>query len=157
MRDSTTLNGTGDVLQILFHGQKRDASQRCSRQPVSPAAHSATKRMAGSNGNVAPVATISCGGLNLPDGAAVDSLGNLYVANLQGDSISIFPSRANGCVKASHIRGRRTQLSHPAGAMISGSQLFITNTGTHSITVYPTSARGDVRPSRKIEGSNTGL
>src|SRR5262249_49190994 len=78
----------------------------------------------GSNGNAAPVATITCGGLNLPDGITLDAAGNIYVANLQGDSISVFKPRANGCVKKMRgISGSNTQLSRPAGLLISGSEL----------------------------------
>ena len=111
-----------------------------------------TKYGASSNGNVAPTAAITCGGLNFPDGVALDSTGNIFVANLQGNSISIFKPRANGCVKrANHIAGTKTMLSRPSGLLISGSTLFASNINAHSITEYAVSARGNVSPTAEIE------
>jgi sugar lactone lactonase YvrE len=116
-----------------------------------------TKYAAGASGNAAPIAVITCGGLNLPDGVATDSASNVYVANLQGGSISIFRPDANGCAKAAHIIGRRTKLSRPSALMISGSTIFVGNLNSHAITEYPASARGNVAPSAQIIGASTML
>src|SRR5579863_704456 len=65
--------------------------------------NSVTEYAANANGNATPTAVITCGGLNLPDGIALGGgssprKGSIYVANLQGDSISVFKHGANGCV-----------------------------------------------------------
>ena len=117
-----------------------------------------TEYKAGSRGNVAPVATISCGGLATPDGMAIDHTGTLYVANLQGNSISIFPRGTNGCASnAQAIAGTRTKLSTPASLLIVGSRLYVGNNGDSSIRAYALSARGNVAPLATIHGFNTGL
>jgi hypothetical protein len=67
---------------------------------------SVTIYAAGSNGNVAPTATISgpLTQLKQPSGVAVDSIGNIYVANdvsADGkhlDSITVYPPGSNGNV-----------------------------------------------------------
>ena len=48
---------------------------------------------AGSSGDVAPLETIAGGstGLNHPEGIALDSKGNIYVANLEGFSVTVYP------------------------------------------------------------------
>ena len=48
---------------------------------------------AGSSGNVAPLETIAGDktGLNQPEGIALDSKGNIYVANLEGFSVTVYP------------------------------------------------------------------
>jgi hypothetical protein len=121
-----------------------------------------TEYAAKAKGNAAPIAVVTCGGLNLPDGIALGSsapLGkvSIYVANLQGNSISIFKRGANGCAKAQGIRGSKTQLSRPAALMISGGVVYAGNLNSHSITEYPTSARGNTAPTTVISGSKTML
>jgi hypothetical protein len=84
---------------------------------------SVTIYAAGSNGNVAPMATISgpLTQLNLPSGIAVDSSGNIYVANDGSDgggvdSITVFsPGSSGNVAPAFTISGALTGLSQPAG------------------------------------------
>jgi 6-phosphogluconolactonase (cycloisomerase 2 family) len=121
-----------------------------------------TEYAGGANGNAAPLAVITCGGLNFPDGIAVGSsapLGpvHIYVANLKGNSISIFPRGAHGCMRGREINGSNTQLSRPAALLISSGVLYVGNLNSHSITEYPASASGNVAPTTVISGGNTML
>jgi secreted PhoX family phosphatase len=77
---------------------------------------------AGSNRNVAPSATISGGATRLhsPDGIAIDSSGNIYVANDGSDyggvdSITVYPPGSNGNIAPiGTVRGFSTGLTQPA-------------------------------------------
>jgi hypothetical protein len=130
---------------------------------VSNLGSNAVTEYAGSaNGNAAPLAVITCGGLDLPDGIAAGSSTplsrvHIYVANLKGNSISIFPAGAHGCARAREINGSNTQLSRPAGLLISSGILYVGNINSHSITEYPASASGNVTPTTVISGGNTML
>ena len=87
---------------------------------------SITTYAAGIGGNVAPMATISGSltQLNMPSGIAVDSSGNIWVANdgsLGGgvDTITVYPPGSNGNVApALVISGSLTGLSEPAGIAV---------------------------------------
>jgi hypothetical protein len=107
-----------------------------------------------SNGNVAPVATISGSNtsMNHPEGVAVDAGHNIYVANAQGGhfglgSVAVFAAGATGNVAPiATITGSTTMLNYPEGvALDAGSNL------------YPPGANGDVAPIRTIAGPHTGL
>jgi len=97
---------------------------------------------ANSNGNVAPIASISGPRtrLKMPSGIAVDSIGNIYVANVQSgdgtslDSITVYPPGSNGnvapamrlsdgrIIRDAIIQGPDTGLDGPVGiALDSGS------------------------------------
>jgi len=71
---------------------------------------------AGSSGTTPPIATISGSntGLNNPQGIAVDSQGNIYVANNSGASITEYAAGSNGNVSPiATISGSNTGLTIP--------------------------------------------
>jgi hypothetical protein len=100
-----------------------------------------TTYAAGSNGNVAPMATISgpLTQLDQPSGVAVDSIGNVYVANdasgggTRLDSITVYAPGGNGnvapamrlnnctLIKNTVIQGWLTDLDQPTGILLSAS------------------------------------
>ncbi|HUO05185.1 MAG TPA: hypothetical protein VMU16_08310 [Candidatus Binataceae bacterium] len=127
---------------------------------------------AGSNGNVAPMATI--GGthtqLNNPREIALDGV-NIYVANNAShgggageDSVTTYPIGSSGNVTPSaEIVGGQTGLLGPEGIAVApvhitpAQAIFVTNSGNDSITAYPFGSTGNIAPSVVITGSNTQL
>ncbi|MFI5351554.1 MAG: choice-of-anchor D domain-containing protein [Candidatus Binatales bacterium] len=116
---------------------------------------------AGSNGNVAPSATIggSFTGLNGAFGIAVDASGNIYVANAYSNTVTVYPAGSNGNVAPSAtIGGSNTGLSEPYGIAVDAKgNIYATNYGRGTVTVYPAGSNGNATPSATISGSNTGL
>jgi len=130
----------------------------------------------GSSGNVRPSATISGArtGLDSPAGVALDSRGNIYVANAgrygvgRHDfpaSIRIYSAGSNGDVPPiSTITGSNTGLD---GRTVRGialdprGDLYLTSDGhdstESSVTVYAAGSNGNVKPIAVIGGDNTGL
>jgi sugar lactone lactonase YvrE len=131
-------------------------------------AGSVTVYPAGSNGNVAPIATIAGDdtGLDNPSGIAIDSSGKIYVANRGGgrtsaSSITVYAAGSNGNVKPiATITGPDTGLDDPCIAVDSRGKIYASNS-SDSITVYPSGSNGDARPIAKIagpfRGDKTGL
>ncbi len=125
---------------------------------------------AGSRGNIAPIAVISGArtGLALPLGIALDSDGNVYVANsytantsssLRYDSsITVYAAGSKGnTTPIATIAGDHTNLSYPQGlALDSSRNLYVTGDGI-GIEVYPAGSSGDVSPVATIAGADTGL
>ena len=107
--------------------------------------------------NLAPTATIVGGNTDLasPEGIAVDAAGNIYVANYEGNTITVFAAGANGNVApTATIAG----LISPTGVAVDGAgNLYVVNYGGGSITVYAAGASGNATPTATIFGSNTGL
>jgi len=109
---------------------------------------------AGSSGNVAPSSTIGSNftGLNGPSSVAVDSGGNIYVANSfagDGGNISIYSpaSYAAGGPPNAIIAGADTGLSNPYGVAVDPiGNIYALNVPDY-VTVYPTGTVGDVAPS----------
>ena len=126
--------------------------------------------------NEAPVAAIagSKTGLAVPAGIALDSQGNIYVANEEPiisrkfydyGRITVYPAGSNGNIApATTISGLKTGLALPVGiAVDSGGNIYVGNVYTtntnrfSSITVYSAGSKGDVAPIAVVAGSNTGL
>ncbi|MGA9273680.1 MAG: NHL repeat-containing protein [Candidatus Cybelea sp.] len=113
-------------------------------------------------GNISPVGEISGSKtlLSFPTGLAMDSRGNIYVANLT-NAITVYAAGAEGNVAPSRtITGPKTRLNSPAGIAIdSQDELFVANQTNYDghITIYASNANGDAAPIRTLRGSNTGL
>ncbi|HYB90595.1 MAG TPA: NHL repeat-containing protein [Candidatus Binataceae bacterium] len=126
---------------------------------------------AGASGNASPTATITGPdtGITNPTGVAVDSAGDIYVANPESlyggtDSIFIYSAGSNGDVTpTTTITGASTGLAFPTGiALDSSGNIYVSNAGSwvggvDSITVYPAGSNGNVQPSTTISGASTGL
>src|SRR5208282_321840 len=121
-----------------------------------------------STGNMTPSAVIvgSNTGLAFPAGIAVDSAGNIYVANAATDAITEFPPGLTGTVNptpSNTISGPNTGLNTPYGIAIDSSGLiYVTNEGGYegnnvSVTVYASGATGNAAPLTTIAGSLTQL
>jgi hypothetical protein len=82
---------------------------------------SLTVYAAGANGNVAPTETIegALTQLNVPEGIAVDSSGNIYATNFDASSITVYAAGSNGNVAPiTTIAGAETGLAAPQGIVI---------------------------------------
>jgi hypothetical protein len=128
----------------------------------------------GSNGNVAPTATISgaATGLAFPSAIALDSDSDIYVANISTantksalkylPSITVYPAASTGNAPPSAIiTGPNTGLIYPSAlAVDSGRNLYAVgyvNDVGFSVDVYPAGSDGNVSPAATIVGAATGL
>src|SRR5271163_319799 len=129
---------------------------------------------AGGNGNIAPIATISgiATGLAYPEGIALDSDRNIYVANLYtantatslkySPSITVYAAGSDGDASPiSIIAGNNTGLSNPSGIGLDSNRNlyamgYLDNVG-YSVNVYPAGSDGNVAPAATIAGADTGL
>jgi len=116
--------------------------------------------------NVAPLATIagSNTGLSNPLGIALDSSGQIYVANnnSSGNGVSVFAANPSGTlneVPVATIVGSNTAMNNPSGiGLDSAGKVYVANdSGTNTITVYAASPSGTLNeaPVATITGSNT--
>ncbi len=117
----------------------------------------------GASGNVAPISEVAPT-LCAPEGVAVNSKGNIYVANTGTNTVTVYPAGSNGNVAPiATIGGSNTGLSDPQGIALDASgNIYVTNSGSEregydTVTVYPAGSNGNVAPSSTIEGSNIGL
>ena len=124
------------------------------------------------NGNVAPSSTISGNsngdqtGFNSPSGIALDSSHNIYVTNqgsLNGgiDSVTVYANGSSGNVAPmATISGSSTQLNVPNGIAIDSiGNIWVANDGSivggvDSITVYPPGSNGNVAPAMQLSNGN---
>ncbi|MGH7813781.1 MAG: PQQ-binding-like beta-propeller repeat protein [Candidatus Binataceae bacterium] len=118
--------------------------------------------------NQAPSATISGGstGLNEPYGIALDSSGNIYVANCGTDcggsadpSITVYAAATNGNVTPSAtITGSNTRLDGPVSiALDSGGTIYVANSTSGMVSEFSLGTNGNQPPFAVIEGVNTEL
>ena len=123
----------------------------------------------GATGSVEPIETIGGSNTELiaPVDVALDSNGNIYVANENGefnDSVTVYAAGANGNVSPIRtIAGSNTAMNYVRGVALDSSEdVYVTNgsggpSGSGSVTVYAAGANGNVAPIDTITGSNTGL
>lgn len=117
----------------------------------------------GASGNVAPIATITCGGLGgVPLQAAFDSQSNLYVNYFEGGhapsgAIAVFaPDEQVGCIKGNHvIFGNRTGIRGEGGITVAHGMIY--SAEVDSVKEFRATDNGNVAPRITIQGANTGL
>jgi sugar lactone lactonase YvrE len=113
-------------------------------------------------GNVYPIYTIAGPdtGLSEPSAVTVDAAGHLWVANLQGNSLTEYAAAANGDARPiATIAGSATGLDGPqALGQDSAGDLLVANTYNNSVTSYgnpgPT---GNIFPAHTISGATADL
>jgi hypothetical protein len=119
-------------------------------------------------GNVAPIRTIAgtSTGLNIPRGLALDSAGNIFVANELAGSVTEYPAGSSGNQAPTiTIAGTNTGLAAPEGlAVDSDGHIYVANfgadsngVGLNSVTEYAAGVTGNVSPIATIRGSHTGI
>jgi 6-phosphogluconolactonase (cycloisomerase 2 family) len=117
----------------------------------------------GSNGNVAPTASIegtsSGDEMFNPSGIALDAADNIYATGYISKSISVYAPGSNGTpTPIQYIEGGNTEISQPTSlAVAPDGMMYVTNWNTMAVTVYAPGANGDVAPIRTISGSKTGI
>ncbi|HVN63292.1 MAG TPA: choice-of-anchor D domain-containing protein [Candidatus Binataceae bacterium] len=125
----------------------------------------------GASGDVGPTSTISGAetGLSNPFGIALDSTGNIYVANLSGGasnlgSVTVYAAGASGdAAPIENISGPDTGLNYPWGiAVDSSGSLYVANIGPccdpscgESITIYSAGSNGNAAPIATIPADST--
>lgn len=111
---------------------------------------------AGANGNVAPVATIGGKKTNIlaAFGVALDSAGNVYVADAGAGAIEVFKAGATGNVAPMRfIAGDKTHIRTPSGIAVDGAGYIYlgnfdqsTSNNSWPIFVFKPNADGNVAP-----------
>jgi DNA-binding beta-propeller fold protein YncE len=122
---------------------------------------------AGSIGDASPMQTItgSLTGLSAPDGVAVDSHMNIYVANAGTPSITVYAAGQSGNVAPMQtIKGGKTKLSETYGVAVDPSDniyatdyLYRNSRASSWVTAYAAGANGNVAPTTEIKGGMTKL
>ena len=113
---------------------------------------------AGANGNAFPQQSFTSTTAIATEGAAVDGLGNIYVASFSPALIAVFPPGSNGNTAPSYtIAGGNTGLIEPLGLAfdVSGN-LYVADRGG-AVEVFAPGASGNATPIATISGLNTGL
>jgi sugar lactone lactonase YvrE len=120
----------------------------------------------GTNGNVAPIRTISgpltgiTSGQFGPDDVKVDSAGDVFSSNFNDDSITEYAPGASGNVAPiCTISGSNTGLDNNDDiSLASDGTLYVGNfAGNDPVEVFAPGACGNVAPERIIAGALTGL
>jgi hypothetical protein len=118
---------------------------------------------AGASSGAAATATIAGSATQLidPQDIAVDTTGNVYVANYEDDGVSqilVFAAGANGSVAPSQaitFNGTITGVTVDSSANMYAAE--VSTTGSASIVEYATGATGTPTPIKTLSGSSTGL
>ncbi|MDP9017649.1 MAG: NHL repeat-containing protein [Candidatus Eremiobacteraeota bacterium] len=135
-----------------------DSSGKIYVTQDSPPADSVQVYAANASGVSAPIATISgaATGLSTPQGIALDSASNIWVANSGNNTVTEYAAGSNGNVAPiATIGGATTTLSSPTGIAIdSAGNIDVTN-ATGSILIFKTGTVGNTAPTSTIGGSAT--
>ncbi|MBV8171050.1 MAG: SBBP repeat-containing protein [Candidatus Eremiobacteraeota bacterium] len=112
-------------------------------------------------GAAAPTATIqgAATGLSSPFGVAVDSSGNVYVANEGSSSITEYAAGTSGNVAPTKtISGASTGMLDIRGiAVDSSGNIYVGDTTAHAIWIFGAAQTGNVAPASSIVGAATTL
>jgi hypothetical protein len=135
------LDGAGDIFVA-------NCGTQCNYGPAGPT--SIEEFAAGSNGNVAPVRTISGSRTQLgqADGIAVDGAGYIYVGTAAQQAVTVYRPQANG--NAAPIRvisGPNTQIDGPDSVAVDSNGIYVTAISRGYIERFPRMAGGNVPPS----------
>ena len=127
-------------------------------------AHSIDVFAPGTNGNVAPLRSISGSLTGLgpgfgPDDVKVDAAGDVFSSNFSGDSITEYAPGASGNVAPiCTISGSNTGLdSNDDISIAPDGTIYVGNFAGNPVEVFAPGACGNVTPERIIVGSATGL
>ena len=157
-----TISGSNTGLQSPYDVALDGAGNiYVTNQYVTNPFPSVTKYPPASDGNVAPIATISGAqtGLAGPRGIVIDGSGVIYVANSAAPSITEYAAGSTAdAAPIVTIAGSNTGLSGPAGITLDGAgNVYVTNYSDDSVAEFAAGATGDVAPAAIISGPSTGL
>ncbi|MGA7570908.1 MAG: hypothetical protein WBG27_01940 [Candidatus Aquilonibacter sp.] len=113
--------------------------------------------------NIAPIATISGGasGIGQPTGLALDTAGNIYVADQASTlcscpAILIFPAGSNGAVTPKSISGTNTGLTAPTDVKVDKSgNIYVADekAGSGVVYVFAAGTTGNVAPTATLNAT----
>jgi hypothetical protein len=161
---TTTIQGSNTVLTAPGH-MNIDLAQNLfvvndvsvTQDSVNEYAQAGTGN---ATGNVTPKASISGPntGLNFPTGVAVDSGGDVFVANYNDAITEYAPGATGNQAPKATISGPNTGLDTPiAVAVDSGGNVFVANYKSSTVTEYGKGANGNQAPVATIGGPHTGI
>jgi Fibronectin type III domain/NHL repeat len=165
MRTSATLGLLASAALVLSAGRVATAEATAATTPsygvtwtVDPADSAVVEYAAGASGAATPIASISGGATDLdtPSGVAMDSAGNVYVANAGNSSITEYAKGATGDVAPIEtIAGASTGLSAPSSIGVSDGLVWVTNPTSNLVEAFSADSGGDVFPAETISGPKT--
>jgi len=117
---------------------------------------------AGSNGDTSPIRSISSNGYGGSNafGIALDTSGDIYLANTNGDSIIEYSAGSDGNVApVATISGPNTGLVNSADPMSvavdSQGNIYAAGTANGAVMEYPAGSNGNVAPIATISNANS--
>jgi hypothetical protein len=124
-------------------------------------ANSVTEYAQGANGDATPVAIVfgPHTALSSPNGAALDSVGRLFVTNFT-PAVRVYAQGAHDDASPSATIGPGAGLGNPQGENFDAAgNLWVANplAGVNSVTEYANPAAGGSAPTATIQGPSTGL